>query len=91
MVELVIPEYLLNDKPPILGIDSAVSSDPAILSELPPDVEQKALLKDIFSCLVGGDGVYIKVDGKGIYSLKCIARDSVTNFIEKLIPACNDF
>ena len=25
MVELVIPEYLLNDKPPILGIDSAVS------------------------------------------------------------------
>lgn len=91
MVELVIPEYLLNNKPPILGIETAVSSDPAILSELPADVEQKALLKDIFSCLVGGDGAYIKADGKGIYSIKCIARDSVTNFIEKLIPACNDF
>ena len=48
MVELVIPEYLLNDKPPILGIDTAISSDPAILSELPAEVEQKALLKDIF-------------------------------------------
>lgn len=91
MVELVIPDYLLNEKPPILGIDLTSSSNPAILSELPPNVEQKALIKDIFSCLVGGDGIYICLEGNGKYALKCIARDSAKNFIEKLIPACDDF
>ncbi|OHT07116.1 Spc97 [Tritrichomonas foetus] len=91
MVELVIPEYLLNRNPPILGLDKSIASDPAILSELPPMVEQQAILKDLFSCLIGGDGVYIKSDENGNYSIKCIARDSITNFVNKLIPACNDF
>ena len=91
MVELVIPEYLLNKTPPILGFDKSTSSDPAILSELPENVEQQAILKDLFSCLVGGDGVYIKCNANGQYEIKCIARDSIANFVERLLPACNNF
>ncbi|KAH0791303.1 Spc97 / Spc98 family protein [Histomonas meleagridis] len=90
MVELVIPDFLLIDTPPVLTKDT-LECEPADLSELPISVEEKALISDLFYCLIGCDGIYIKRNENGNFKMASNARESATNFIEKMLPSCDNF
>lgn len=89
MVELKIPEWYVDTSMPILNQEQ--TSDLAKLIELPIALEEKALMHDLFSCLIGGEGQYIKQNADKKYRLHCIARASASGFVEKLIPMCDHF
>lgn len=91
MVELVIPDCLLDDTYPVLNPSNCFSSDHADLSELSVSIEEKALSSDLFSCLIGGEGTYIRKGPDGKYIIACICRDSSRSFLDKLLPACDNF
>lgn len=90
MMDLEIPSFLTNDELPFLNqpLDSADQVD---LREIPPKDEESALIKDIFSCLIGGYGTYIKKMKDNTYLVQAIIRDSTQSYIDQLIPICNNF
>ena len=59
MVELSIPDFILDDTPPILFQDE-LSNEVIDLSKLTPKDEEKKLISDLFFCLIGCDGTYIR-------------------------------
>lgn len=89
MVELSIPDFLLDDSPPLLSYQP-IPDKVYDLTKLTPQDEEKKLLSDLFFCLIGCDGTYIrKKDNK--YYLACSGRETSINFVKKILPSCDDF
>jgi hypothetical protein len=88
MVELVIPRFLLDETYPMVNLEACFRPEQANLSGESPDAEEKILLADLFSALMGGTGSHIRKSPDGTYSISCICRDSARGFVEKLLPSC---
>ncbi|EAY11580.1 Spc97 / Spc98 family protein [Trichomonas vaginalis G3] len=89
-MELDIPSFLTNDELPFLNPPD-YSEDQVDLREIPQKDEESALMKDLFSCLLGGDGTYIRRTKQNKYLVQAILRDSTQSFIDQLIPICDKF
>ena len=89
-MELRIPSFLTDDSPPFVQAIPAFD-DKVDLRDVSKKDEETVILKDVFSCLIGGDGLYIKKGKDGKYSLNCILRDSTQSFVDKIIPTCDNF
>ena len=89
-MELRIPSFLTDDSPPYVQTIQ-IQTEHADLREISPKEEESTMLKDIFSCLIGGEGLYIKRDKRGKYVLNCNLRDSTQCFIDRLLPTCDKF
>jgi len=89
-MEIVVPKWLYSDDIPLLVSDRGGSLPLMDFREVSFENEERAIMADLFSCLTGGYGSYIKRNEDKKYSVNAIIRDSIHDFVENLIPLCNN-
>lgn len=93
-LELIIPDFISNVEISLSLTSENNHIDPINLSNITIHEEEKIILRDLFTCLIGGSGTYIKQeqDKKKIsYKLNFNIRNSTRSFVENLLPLCENY
>lgn len=91
MSTLVLPAWLESGEAVLISQEEDTQNDIPDLMSMPPDVEEQTIVKDLLYCLIGAEGSYIRLGDNQQYEIRCKIHDSVSSFVEKIIPICNDF
>ncbi|EAY13457.1 Spc97 / Spc98 family protein [Trichomonas vaginalis G3] len=91
MSTLELPSWLESGEATLIGQEEEVQNDLPDLTSMPPDIEEQTIVKDLLYCLIGAEGSYIRLVDNQKYEIRCKIHDSISSFVEKIIPICNDF
>lgn len=91
MIESIsLPSWLDGNE---IKIESpeVVGKEDIDLTSMPTEIEEQIIVKDVLYCLIGAEGNYISSNAKGQYKIRSIVRESITSFVDQILPICNDF
>ena len=85
-----LPSWLDGSTIEIQGSEP-VGRESVDLTAMPSEIEEQLIVKDVLYCLVGAEGNYIAPDQHGHYTIQSIVRQSISSFVEQILPICNDY
>lgn len=91
MIEIPLPEWLEDDSAIIIASQVEAATTDTDLTLLPSEVEEQVIVNDLLFCLVGAVGSYIKPNQSGSYAIACRMHDSISSFVNQVLPVCDDY
>jgi len=86
-----LPEWLEKPEFLIASSDEVGENCCENLNELPLENVEQIIVKDLLFCLIGGEGNYIRHDGDGVFRLLCKLNETISSFVDQIIPLCTAF